>query len=347
MRILVTGGAGFLGSALVWGLNARGYDDIWIADFLGTSSKWRNLSPLRFSEYLEADRLRERLDRLPEFGLVLHMGACSATTEADATYLIDNNYEYTRELARWALPRKTRMVYASSAATYGDGSAGMQDSTAVLERLRPLNAYGFSKHLFDRMAYREGWLEQLVGLKYFNVFGPNEAHKGDMRSLVDKAFEQVTRTGRLGLFKSYRPDFADGQQRRDFLYVKDAVDMTLFLAFHPYARGLYNLGSGVASTWLELADALFAAMGRDPDIDFIEMPEELRGRYQYFTQADLSRLRGQGYTGQLTPLADAIGEYVKDYLMPDRRLGDESAGLERKTSLPEVFGQLDKSPRKE
>lgn len=329
MRILVTGGAGFLGSALVWGLNARGYDDIWVADFLGSSAKWRNLSPLRFSEYLEADRLRERVqaDRLPEFGLVLHMGACSATTETDVAYLIDNNYEYTRELARWALGRKTRMVYASSAATYGDGSCGMADSTAVLERLRPLNAYGFSKHLFDRMAYREGWLEQLVGLKYFNVFGPNEAHKGDMRSLVDKAFEQVTRTGRLGLFRSYRPEVADGEQRRDFLYVKDAVDMTLFLAFHPYARGLYNLGSGVASTWLELAQALFAAMERDLAVDFIDMPAELRDRYQYFTQADLGRLRAQGYTGRLTPLAEAVGEYVKEYLAPDRRLGDESAEL--------------------
>lgn len=329
MRILVTGGAGFLGSALVWGLNARGYDDIWVVDLLGHSSKWRNLSPLRFSEYLEAGKLRERVlaDRLPEFGLVLHMGACSATTESDVAYLIDNNYEYTRELARWALGRKIRMVYASSAATYGDGSAGMADSTAVLERLRPLNAYGFSKHLFDRIAYREGWLEQLVGLKYFNVFGPNEGHKGDMRSLVDKAFQQVTQTGRLGLFRSYRPDFADGEQRRDFLYVKDAVDMTLFLAFHPYARGLYNLGSGVASTWLELADALFAAMGRETAVDFIEMPPELRDRYQYFTQADLGRLKAQGYTGRLTPLKEAVEEYVREYLSKDLRLGDESAEL--------------------
>lgn len=325
MRILVTGGAGFIGSALVWGLNLRGYDDIWIADFMGSSSKWRNLSPLRFTEYLEADRLRERVltDRLPDFSLVLHMGACSATTETDVAYLMDNNYEYTRELARWAVGHGVRMLYASSAATYGDGTAGMHDNPELLDRLRPLNAYGFSKHIFDRAAHREGWLDRLIGLKYFNVFGPNEAHKGEMRSLVDKAFQQIRSTGRMGLFRSYHPDYADGEQRRDFLYIKDAVDMTLFLAFHDEARGLYNLGSGTAASWLALAQALFAALGRDPAVDFIEMPAEIRERYQYFTQADLSRLRGLGYANEPTPLAEAVADYVTAYLVSDRRLGDE------------------------
>src|SRR6266436_2817481 len=216
-RILVTGGAGFIGSALVWELNRRGAEDIVVCDLLGTSEKWRNLPPLRFADYLEADDLRPRLlsGALGKFDLLLHLGACSATTERDAAYLIRNNFEFTKDLAAWSLHHGARFVYASSAATYGDGAAGMNDTESCLDRFRPLNMYGYSKHLFDLHAQRQGWLLRIVGLKYFNVFGPNEDHKGEMRSVVHKSYAQVLETGTISLFKSYRPDFADGEQKRD------------------------------------------------------------------------------------------------------------------------------------
>ena len=330
-RTLVTGGAGFIGSALVWGLNARGADRVVVCDRLGTDAKWRNLAPLAFEDYLEADDLLPRLaaGRLGDFDCVLHMGACSATTEPDATYLARNNFEFTKALAEWSLARGARFVYASSAATYGDGAAGMDDrddAPAALQRLRPLNAYGYSKQLFDLWAARRGVLDRLVGAKFFNVFGPNEDHKGDMRSLVHKAYGQVRDTGRVRLFRSHRPDYRDGEQRRDFLYVKDCVAMTLHLAAARRAGGLYNLGSGVASTWLELAGALFAAVGQAPDVEFIDMPAAIRDKYQYFTRADVGKLRDAGYTAPVTPLADAVRDYVAGYLVPDRRLGDEAAG---------------------
>jgi ADP-L-glycero-D-manno-heptose 6-epimerase len=327
-RILVTGGAGFIGSALVWGLNALGVEEIVIADRLGTTDKWRNLAPLRFEDYLEADDLLSRLESraLGRFSLVLHMGACSSTLERDATFLARNNFEFTKSVATWALSQDTRFVYASSAATYGDGTAGMSDavrSVDDLAALRPLNAYGYSKQLFDQYALSHGLLDRIVGLKFFNVFGPNEGHKGEMRSLVHKAYEQIRDTGRVRLFRSYRPEYADGEQRRDFVYVKDVVDMTLHLASTSSAAGLYNVGSGVAQSWLELAGALFSAMGREQVIEFIEMPEAMRNRYQYFTRADISRLRATGFHSPLTELTAAVADYVWRYLDPDRRLGDE------------------------
>jgi len=321
-RVLVTGGAGFIGSALVWGLNRRGCDDIVVCDILGTDEKWRNLTPLRFADYVEADQLLPRLQNgaLGKFDLVLHLGACSATTEKDAGYLIRNNYEFTKDLAAWALKAKTRFVYASSAATYGDGSAGMNDGKAELEPLRPLNMYGYSKHLFDLHARRAGFLDKIVGLKYFNVFGPNEDHKGDMRSVVHKSFAQVRDDNLIRLFKSYRNDYRDGEQKRDFLYVKDAVAMTLHLAATTKAGGLYNIGSGHARTWVDLARAVFAAIGKKPQIEFVEMPEVIRDKYQYYTQADISRLRAAGYKEKVTFLENAVADYVKNYLVSDKRL---------------------------
>lgn len=326
-RILVTGGAGFIGSSLIWALNQRGYTDIVVSDFLGTDEKWKNLVPLKFADYVEADVLRSRLADKPasfgKFAAVFHLGACSATTERNAAYLIDNNYAYTKELAAWALAFDARFIYASSAATYGDGNQGMSDTDENLSRLRPLNMYGYSKHLFDLHAQREGWLQRIVGVKYFNVYGPNEDHKGDMRSLVHKAFQQIITTGKAGLFKSYHPDYRDGEQKRDFLYVKDAVEMTLHFAERaPKAGGLFNLGSGEANTWLTLTRAIFAALGREPRIEFIDMPEVLKGKYQYFTQADITKLRATGYTRPMTPLADAVADYVKNHLMTGRKLGE-------------------------
>ena len=247
-KILVTGGAGFIGSALIWDLNQRGVDDVLVADFLGTDEKWRNLSPLRFHDYLEADDLLHRVEAddpaLSEIELVFHLGACSATTEHDAAYLVRNNFEYTKTLARWALAHDARFVYASSAATYGDGAHGMSDLEHDLGVFRPLNMYGYSKQLFDLYAAKHGFLDGIVGLKYFNVFGPNEDHKGDMRSLVHKAYRQITETGKVQLFKSHRPDYRDGEQTRDFLYVKDAVNLTIELAETATAGGLVQRGIG-------------------------------------------------------------------------------------------------------
>ncbi len=328
-RVLVTGGAGFIGSALAWQLNTRGVSRIVVSDRLGQSDKWRNLAPLQFEDYLEADDLLERLERgaLGRFDTVLHMGACSSTLERNATYLVHNNFEFTKRLAHWSLAHDARFVYASSAATYGDGREGMNDvvrDARDLQRLRPLNAYGYSKQLFDQYALANDVLGQMVGLKFFNVYGPNEGHKGEMRSLVQKAYEQVCATGSVRLFRSHRPEYADGAQQRDFVYVKDAVDMTLHLAQSSTAAGLYNIGSGTAHTWLELTAALFAAMEQPSQIEFIDMPESMRDRYQYYTCADVARLRATGYDTSPTPLADAIGDYVRQYLMHDRRLGDES-----------------------
>jgi ADP-L-glycero-D-manno-heptose 6-epimerase len=326
-RILVTGGAGFIGSALVWALNSRGLEDIVVCDVLHSDEKWRNLVPLRYADYVEGPVLRSRLAQSPaafgKFSAVFHLGACSSTTERDASYLIDNNTAFTRELAGWALASGARFVYASSAATYGDGTQGMDDKDPAIERLRPLNMYGYSKHLFDLHARRLGWLDRIVGVKYFNVFGPNEEHKGDMRSVVSKANLQIRESGEIRLFKSGDPRYVDGGQMRDFLYVKDAVEMTLHFAEKGSAAGgLFNLGSGEANTWLTLARAIFGALGREPRIEFIDMPEALRAKYQYYTKADISKLRASGYDRAITPLADAVADYVGNYLVPGKRLGD-------------------------
>ncbi len=328
-RIIVTGGAGFIGSALVWRLNELGYDDILIVDSLDETDKWKNLTPLRFADYIDAYDFIEDLDEFKDAGVVFHLGACSSTTETDADYMIRNNYQYTQDLARWSVKNNIRFIYASSAATYGDGSAGMEDGAESLDRLRPLNIYGYSKHLFDQWAARNGLFDKIVGLKYFNVFGPNENHKGDMRSLVNKAFDQIKETGSLKLFKSANPDFADGAFGRDFVYIKDAVDMTIHF-LEPLATasgsdktgGLFNVGSGRMNTWNALADAIFKALGLPKQVEFIDMPEHLRDRYQYHTQADLTRIRAAGFTAETTPLDEAVADYVQNYLEPGHRLGD-------------------------
>lgn len=329
-RILVTGGAGFIGSGLIHALNQRGVNDIVVTDLLGQDEKWKNLVPLKFADYVEAGNFRQRLyanaSAFGKFSAVFHLGACSATTEKNATYLADNNYEFTKELAAWTLAQQGRFIYASSAATYGDGVQGMDDKSTDLAALRPLNMYGYSKHLFDLYAQRHGFLDQIVGVKYFNVFGPNEDHKADMRSLVNKAYQQILVTGRVQLFKSHKPEYKDGEQMRDFLYVKDAVEMTLHFAEKATTSGgLYNLGSGEANTWLTLARAIFAALGRDPSIEFIDMPEVLRGKYQYYTRADISKIRSTGYARPMTPLVEAVRDYVQGYLATGKKLGDLSS----------------------
>lgn len=324
-KIIVTGGAGFIGSAVVWRLNQLGEENILIVDRLDETDKWKNLAPLKYGDYMDAD---EFLRHLPEFDYgtraVIHLGACSSTTERDSAYLMRNNYEYTRNLAEWATGREViRFIYASSAATYGDGSAGMEDGTENLSALRPLNMYGYSKHIFDLYAKRTRKFDvrKIVGLKYFNVFGPNEGHKGDMRSLVNKAFAQIQETGSLQLFKSHDPGYRDGEFGRDFVYVKDAVEMTLHFMDRT-GGGLFNVGAGRMHTWNELAAAIFAALGKPPDIEYIDMPEELRDRYQYRTEADISRLRDAAYDRPITPLNEAVADYVQNYLVPGKYLGD-------------------------
>ena len=313
---IVTGGAGFIGSDLVAALNARGIDDILVVDRRDHPARGRNLACRRYREYLDLADFRAacRARTLPPATTVFHLGACSDTTETDAAYLEDNNTRYTEELCRWALETGARFIYASSAATYGDGALGYADDDALTPRLQPLNLYGRSKQAFDLLALREGWLVRIAGLKYFNVYGPGEDHKGEMRSVVHKAFGQIRATGELGLFRSYRPDFRDGEQRRDFLHVRDAVAVTLFFHDHPGVSGLFNCGTGRARTWLDLGRAVFAALGRAPRIKFIEMPVAIRANYQYHTEADLRKLRAAGCGHEFLSLEDGVRDYVQNYL---------------------------------
>ncbi len=224
-------------------------------------------------------------------------------------------------MANWTAEDQTSFIYASSAATYGDGSNGFKDDETKLGELRPMNMYGYSKCMFDLWAKRAGLLDSVVGLKYFNVFGPNEYHKGNMRSFVVKAFEQINESGKVGLFKSYDTEYADGEQVRDFLYIKDAVDMTLLFMDNPKLAGIYNIGSGKARTWNDLAKATFKAMDKKANINYIEMPENIKDKYQYFTEADITKLRKAGYDGETTSLEDAIKDYVQNYLQKDEYLG--------------------------
>ena len=315
-----------IGSALIWGLNNRNIENIWLVDSQESNDeKNKNLAPLSFSRHLSPEDfrklVRENSDELSSVSTIFHLGACSSTTETNEAYLEDNNLGYTRELCEWSLAHGVRFVYASSASTYGDGSLGMDDQDLDLAKFQPLNLYGWSKHKFDLLAKENQWLEHIVGLKYFNVYGPNEEHKGDMRSVVSKAYEQIASTGEMTLFKSYHPDYGDGEQMRDFLYVKDAVLMTIWLAESTWANGLFNLGNGQARTWLDLGHSIFSALGTDSNIRFIEMPEILRDKYQYFTEAKIDKLRHAGYTNELFALEDAVKDYVTQYLVPNRRLG--------------------------
>ena len=314
--IIVTGGAGFIGRNIVAALNARGRDDIIIVDNLGKSEKWKNLVGLRYEDYRDKDLFLTDVlcNTLPRAEAVFHMGACTSTTEKDAGYLAENNYRCTRSLCEWCLENGARFIYASSAATYGDGSLGYSDDDAVTPTLRPLNMYGYSKQMFDLWALKRRLFDRIVGMKYFNVYGPCEDHKGDMRSVVHKAHDQIRKTGEVQLFKSYKPEYKDGEQMRDFSYVKDAVNVTLHFFDNRDVSGLFNCGTGRARTWIALVTAVFAAMGKEPNIRFIEMPEHLREKYQYHTQADMTKLRSAGYAAAFTSLVEGVRDYVQNYL---------------------------------
>jgi ADP-L-glycero-D-manno-heptose 6-epimerase len=320
-NIIVTGGAGFIGSALVWRLNELGHEDILIVDRHDDTGKERNLDALKFADFVDADEFIRDLSKYKDTDLILHMGADSSTTATDREWMMRNNFQYTADLAESAVENDIRFIYASSAATYGDGSAGMVDGIDDLDKLKPLNLYGESKHLLDKLVAKNGWFASIVGLKYFNVFGPNENHKGDMRSLVNKAFDQINETGKLKLFRSHNDAYADGEFGRDFIYVKDAVDMTLFFIENDIG-GLFNVGSGKAHTWNALADAIFKALDRERNVEFIDMPENIRDKYQYHTEADITRIRRAGFDGQITPLESAVADYVQNYLVPGKHLGE-------------------------
>ena len=315
-KYIVTGGAGFIGSNVVAELNARGEDDILVVDDLNHPLKEAHLRRLRYSAYLDKRQLRDDLaaGKHRDAVAVFHLGACSSTTEKDEAYLADNNTAYTKTLAEWCLAGGRRFVYASSASTYGAGERGYSDDEATIPLLRPLNLYGKSKQAFDLIALEKGWLREIVGLKFFNVFGPFEDHKGSMRSLVHKACGEIATTGRLRLFKSYRPEYPDGGQLRDFVYVKDVVAQILFFHDNPDKNGIFNCGTGHARSWLDLGRAVFKAMGRLENIEFIEMPEELRAHYQYFTEADMTKTRAAGFTRPFSCLEDAVADYYANYI---------------------------------
>lgn len=315
---IVTGGAGFMGSAMVWQLNRMGVRDIIVVDNLGESGKWRNLRNLTYTDYFHKDAFMEMIlhgeEPWDSPAAVIHMGACSSTTMQDADYLWENNLRYSQTLCAWALERGIRFINASSAATYGDGSHGFDDDPEQLETLRPLNPYGYSKHRFDIWARDRGLLADIVSLKFFNVFGPNEYHKGDMRSMVCKAYGQIREHGSLKLFKSHREAYGDGGQMRDFVYVKDCVTLMAWFLENPGVNGLFNVGTGKARTWNDLAAAVFAAMGAEKRIEYIPMPEAIRDSYQYYTEANMERLRAAGAPVPSTTLEDAVIEYVQEYL---------------------------------
>ena len=321
--ILITGGAGFIGSAWVWHLNQLGEKNIVIVDHLGTSDKWRNLVPLNYSDYIEKDDFLTSLKAglyKGQFSEVYHLGACSATTESDASYLIHNNFEYSKVLLNFCTEEDITLYYASSAATYGDGGRGYSDF-AELSDLRPLNMYGYSKHMFDRYVHAQGLLDKVVGLKFFNVWGPNEYHKGSMRSMVVKAYEQIQQTGKVQLFKSHHKDYEDGRQMRDFVYIKDVVRMMQSLRQNKRVNGLINIGSGNAHTWIDLINPIFEALELESRIEFIDMPPVLREKYQYFTQADMRKYDQAGLERFETPLSDAVQDFVMNYLRTDQVLG--------------------------
>ena len=316
--IIVTGGAGFIGSVLVQELNSRGKSDILIVDVRDHVEKEKNLKHLRYSKFLDRDDFMTQIQSrsLKDVTAVFHLGACSSTTETNESFLRKNNFEYTRELAVFTLEAGARFIYASSAATYGNGEQGYSDDEPRLEILKPLNLYGHSKHKLDLWARDQGWLNRIVGLKYFNVFGPNEYHKEDMRSMVLKGYLQARDTGRIRLFKSYHPDYEHGGQVRDFIYIKDAVAMTMFFYDHPKIGGIFNVGTGRARSWNDLAASIFSAMGSEAQIEYIEMPESLREQYQYHTCAEIGKIRAAGFDQPIRSLEDGVRDYVQNHLTP-------------------------------
>lgn len=322
--IIVTGGAGFIGSNLVAGLEAHGASDIVVCDVFGSDERWKNIAKRSLRDIVAPDQLFPYLVRhRDEIQAIFHMGAISSTTETDVDKIVQNNFILSRDLWRWCAKYNVRFIYASSAATYGDGMQGFNDNDApeALAQLRPLNAYGWSKHAFDRrvsdlvyVSKSENAPPQWAGLKFFNVYGPNEYHKGEQASVVSKLYPQVAAGAQAKLFKSANPKYEDGGQLRDFVFVDDCVNVMLWLYDNKQVSGLFNVGSGKARSFKDLALATFAAANMEPKIHYNDMPENLKGKYQYFTEANISKLREAGYTKPMTELEDGVRHYVQDYM---------------------------------
>ncbi len=322
--IVVTGGAGFIGSNIVARLCAEGRRDVVVCDRLEDAAlgKWKNIAKHPIADFWQPEELFQQLERHAErVEAVVHMGAISSTTEPDADLILRTNFTLSRDLWDWCALRDTRLIYASSAATYGDGEQGFDDADDLesLSRLRPLNAYGYSKYLFDQYAAKqadEGHApSQWAGLKFFNVYGPNEYHKGGMKSVVAQIWPKVAADEPVTLFRSHNPAYADGGQMRDFVFVEDVVDIVDWLLETPAVSGVFNAGSGRARSFLDLANATFAAAGKTPRVEYVDTPESIRDKYQYFTEARMERVRAAGYMGQSTPLEEGVRRYVQDFLM--------------------------------
>ncbi len=311
--ILITGGAGFIGSCFIKKLNDNGIKEIVIIDKLRFGEKWKNLIGKKFIDLHNKDTLNlAKFLENNKFQAIFHFGACTDTTEKNAEYLLENNYKFSIQLAEFALANNIRFIYASSAATYGSGENGYSD--IEFDNLKPLNMYGFSKHLFDIWVINNKYDSKFVGLKFFNVFGPNEYHKGEMASMVYKAYKQIKATGTVKLFKSYSAEYPDGEQKRDFIYVKDVSDVIWSIYQNPNISGIYNLGTGEAHSWNELISYVFNALNLEIKIEYIEMPEELIHQYQYFTQAKMDKLKNTGLKLNFRPLEENVNDYVKNYL---------------------------------
>lgn len=315
--IVVTGAAGFIGSAFLWELNRAGIEEIIVADKLRNEDKWKNLVKRHYFDWIDRDELIEKLQSgeiKPK--AIVHMGACSATTEKDGDFLIKNNYEYSKKLWEIAAEQEINFVYASSAATYGAGENGYSDDHGLIRELRPLNKYGYSKQLFDVWALKQQKTPKIwAGLKFFNVYGPNEYHKGRMASVVLHAFNQAKHEGKVKLFKSHREDYQDGGQLRDFVYIKDVIKVIKFFADGKGKSGIYNLGTGKARSFYDLALNTMKFAGKSPNIEYIDMPVDIRDKYQYFTEADMKKLTECGYSEEFYSLEDGVKDYVQNYLM--------------------------------
>lgn len=314
MSIIVTGGAGFIGSCVIRTLNDAGIEDIIIVDNIATTNKWMNMRNKKYIEYVHKSQFLDCLSLYDGITSIIHMGACSATTERDFDYLWNNNFEYTKTLWNYCKEKQISFIYASSAATYGDGSQGFDDNMNI-ENLIPLNGYGYSKQLFDLWVKKQTeFPKQYCGLKFFNVYGPNEYFKGSMASMIFHGFKQIKEMGTVKLFKSCNTNYADGGQLRDFVYVKDVCAVIKWLLNNPNVSGLFNIGTGIAQSFKELAEAIFHALDLEPNIIYIDMPEHLKEKYQYYTQAEMGKLRNAGYSNEFKNLEDGVKDYVQNHL---------------------------------
>ncbi len=316
---VITGGMGFIGSAVVWEMNNSGIDNLIIVDSPSTNNSWKNLVNIRFADIIDKNTFIKKIEENKINYLIegiIHMGACADTTENRVDYLLENNFQYTKKLATWAINNNCRFLYASSAATYGNGPDFADDEEKIYS-LKPLNIYGYSKHLFDIWAYRNNLLKQIAGIKFFNVFGPNEYHKGEMRSVIHKKFYEIMETGKANLFKSYKPQYKDGEQKRDFIYIKDAVKIIMFIYKNKSINGIFNAGTGIARSFNDIAKTIFSILGKKENIQYIDMPENIRNSYQYFTQADVKKIRNAGYKETFLSLEESIQDYIKNYLLKE------------------------------